>query len=99
MKIHWQKGTKYYKLFLQQNLFGGRDIIRCWGQVGTKLGDYKIIPNNTKEELENIIPSIFKRRKYRGYDVASQDLTDELWVKLQKRGKSELRAPILIIFL
>lgn len=78
MNLHWQKGTKYYKLFLQQNLFGGSDVICCWGRVGTKLGGYKIIPNNTKKELEDTVATISKRRKYREYDIVSQDLTDEL---------------------
>lgn len=78
MNIHWQKGTKYYKLFLQQNLFGSSDVICCWGRVGTKLGGYMIIPNDTKEELEKIIATISKRRKYRGYDIAVKDSNDEI---------------------
>ena len=63
----WQKDNKYYKLHLQANLFGGDDIICCWGRYGSKFGGYKIITCDTQTQLEMGIDKVRRRRKTRGY--------------------------------
>lgn len=66
-KYCWRNGSKYYKLFLQPNLFGTTDVICCWGRIGTKLGGLKVIPCSTGQEIDNIINKTHNRRKARGY--------------------------------
>lgn len=66
MTLYWKKEKKYYKLFEQPTLFGTTDVVCVWGQVGGKLGGYKIISCDSEEDMITIIDSIKKRRKYRG---------------------------------
>lgn len=71
MKYNWRNGTKYYKLLLQPDLFGGTNIVCIWGRLGTNNGGYKIILCKSYEEVKNTITSIQKRRKYRGYTAST----------------------------
>lgn len=69
MNLSWKKNTKYYKLLFQPNLFGTTDIICMWGRIGSKLGGYKVVSFEGKENMAFIIDSIKKRRKYRKYTL------------------------------
>lgn len=69
MNLSWKKNTKYYKLLFQANLFGTMDIICMWGRMGSKLGGYKVVSCESKEDMAFIIDSVKKRRKYRGYTL------------------------------
>lgn len=69
MNLSWKKNTKYYKLLFQPNLFGTTDVVCMWGRIGSKLGGYKIVSCEGKEDMSFIIDSIKKRRKYRGYTL------------------------------
>mgnify|MGYP003448204284 CR=1 FL=1 len=66
-EYHWLNGNKYYKLFLQPNLFGTTDVVCCWGRTGTKLGGFKVVPCSTQQEIESVINKAHNRRKTRGY--------------------------------
>ena len=67
MNLLWTKENKYYKIFLQATLFGTIDIICVWGRIGGNLGGYKVISCDTDQDVELIIDTIKKRRKYRDY--------------------------------
>ena len=67
MNLLWTKEHRYYKILLQATLFGTVDIICVWGRVGGNLGGYKVISCDTDQDVELVIDSIKKRRKYRGY--------------------------------
>jgi len=67
MPLYWKKEEKYYKLFEQPTLFGTTDVVCVWGQVGGKLGGFKLICCDSQEEVEKAIEGVKKRRKYRGY--------------------------------
>lgn len=65
---HWinKKSNRYYKIMFHPS-FLGESIVLMWGRIGTKLGNYKILTFDTKEEIQEVIDKIAKRRKYRGY--------------------------------
>ena len=67
MTLYWKKEEKYYKLFEQPTLFGTTDVVCVWGQVGGKLGGFKLICCDSQEEVEKAIEGVKKRRQYRGY--------------------------------
>lgn len=67
MQYCWRKDNKYYKLALQQNLFGTTDVVCCWGRIGSKLGGYKVISCNTEQDIINTIHKVHNRRRSRGY--------------------------------
>lgn len=67
MNLLWTKENKYYKILLQATLFGTVDIICVWGRIGGNLGGYKVISCDTDRDVELIIDTIKKRRKYRDY--------------------------------
>jgi len=67
MTLYWTKENKYYKLFEQATLFGTIDVVCVWGRIGGNLGGYKIISCDTYQDVELVVNSIKKRRKYRGY--------------------------------
>lgn len=63
----WHKNHKYYKVYLQPNLFGTFSIVCVWGSINNNLGNCRTIICDTKKELELTLKNIFKTRKYRGY--------------------------------
>ena len=67
MNLLWTKEHRYYKVLLQATLFGTIDIICVWGRIGGNLGGYKVISCDTDRDVELIIDTIKKRRKYRDY--------------------------------
>jgi hypothetical protein len=68
-QYYWKKDNRYYKIIFQANLFGGTDIICCWGSLNSKLGNYKIIPCSNSVELEQNLNAVIKRRTARGYKL------------------------------
>lgn len=68
--LYWRKDTKYYRLILQKDLFGGTNVVCVWGRVGTNNGGYKIILCDAEQDIAGVISRIKKRRKYRGYTEA-----------------------------
>ena len=67
MSLFWIKNNRYYKIKFQPTLFGTIDVICVWGSLGGKLGNYKVIPCNSIDEIRDIIRYVKKRRKQRGY--------------------------------
>lgn len=70
--LYWRKDTKYYRIILQKDLFGGVNVVCVWGRVGTDNGGYKIVLCDTEHDLDSAISRIKKRRKYRGYTETEQ---------------------------
>jgi predicted DNA-binding WGR domain protein len=67
MVLYWIKENKYYKLFEQKTLFGTIDVVCVWGRIGGNLGGCQIISCDNDEDVEFIVNSIKRKRKYRGY--------------------------------
>lgn len=67
MSLFWIKNNRYYKIKFQPTLFGTIDVICVWGSIGSRLGNYKVIPAKGIEEIRAIVSYVKKRRKQRGY--------------------------------
>ncbi|MCC8417246.1 MAG: WGR domain-containing protein [Rickettsia endosymbiont of Bryobia graminum] len=71
MKLSWIKDYKYYRLSLQNNLFGTTDVICSWGSIISNQNGFKVISCQTQEDIETAVQYIIKRRKARGYTLLS----------------------------
>ena len=61
-----QRMARYYTMHLAPTLFGGWDLVREWGRIGSP-GTLRITPFETLEESERALRRIEKQRKRRGY--------------------------------
>ena len=63
----WEKGTRYYEVYLQQDLWGDWVLTRVWGGRGTALGQVRNMPCAGYGDGLTILDEVRKRRKQRGY--------------------------------
>ena len=67
--LRWQKGTRYYEVYLHQDLWGEWILTRVWGRRGTALGRVVHIPCTSYEDGCEQLEAVRARRKQRGYKV------------------------------
>lgn len=60
---------KYYHITITKNLFGSYSLIRSWGGLGSKLGNYKISFYDRLELAQDAVKLIIKQRVSKGYKV------------------------------
>ena len=58
--------ARFYRMHLARTLFGGWDLVRQWGCIGSP-GTLRIDPFETLEESERALQRIEKQRHKRGY--------------------------------
>ncbi len=58
--------ARFYALHIAQTLFGGWDLIRDWGRIGSP-GTLRIDPFETREESERAFLRIAQQKRMRGY--------------------------------
>ncbi|MEJ1343166.1 MAG: WGR domain-containing protein [Candidatus Sedimenticola sp. (ex Thyasira tokunagai)] len=63
----WNKGTRYYSVRLERDLFGAWVVIRTWGRIGTSMGRIRTDPASSFEEGLSQIEAIEKNRVSHGY--------------------------------
>ena len=63
----WEKGTRYYEVYLQQDLWGDWVLTRVWGGRGTALGQIRDMPCTGYSDGLTMLGEVEKRRKQRGY--------------------------------
>jgi predicted DNA-binding WGR domain protein len=70
-QLHWVniKKRRFYRVYLQIDLFGGTSIVRCWGSLDSKNGNYCINTVDTADDIEKQFNAIDCIRKQRGYDL------------------------------
>ncbi|RMD59543.1 WGR domain-containing protein [Candidatus Parcubacteria bacterium] len=69
----WHKGTRYYELRVQQDLWGDWTISRIWGQRGSRLGSMKIEPYDSLEQAMRRYEELSKQRARKGYEMVRQN--------------------------
>jgi hypothetical protein len=62
----FERGTRYYEIYILPNLFCENDMITVHGRIGSKLGRVRIKPLN-EQLINKLIKSIKQRRINRGY--------------------------------
>ena len=68
-RLRWEKGTRYYEAYLEQDLWGQWVLTRVWGRRQTTLGRLTRMPCDSYEEGLKALAGISKRRAQRGYGV------------------------------
>lgn len=72
--IHSEK-DRYYLADLVQDLFGDWVLVLCWGAIGSRRGQLRVIAVPSHDEGLVRLETIAKRRQQRGYrlQLAQQD--------------------------
>jgi predicted DNA-binding WGR domain protein len=63
---HDQNMSRYYQMHLQPCLFGGGDLVREWGRIGSP-GTIKTVIYDNQAEAVTALAEAVKRRHKRGY--------------------------------
>lgn len=70
----WHKGNqRFYKAYLQKDLFNHWTLICVWGGINSRLGNYKQFAFDSFDNAIDMLDKIKERRKDRGYKLV-QDL-------------------------
>lgn len=67
--IRWENPAtrRYYVATVQQNLFGEWELYCCWGGIGTRRGNGRVVPAASREEAQNLLTILSIRRLRRHY--------------------------------
>ncbi len=69
--LRWVRGSRYYRVHLEQDLWNGWLLTRVNGRRGTRLGRIRSLPIPNIETALLDLAAIAKRRRLRGYDLMS----------------------------
>jgi predicted DNA-binding WGR domain protein len=58
--------ARFYSMHLAPTLFGGWDLVREWGRIGSP-GTLRIIPFETLEESARALQRLEKKKRKHGY--------------------------------
>ena len=61
-----QRMARFYTMHLAPTLFGGWDLVREWGRIGSP-GTLRIDPFETLKESERALLRLEKQKRKRGY--------------------------------
>ena len=75
--IKFEKEDRYYYVSIQTTFFKNEtDLICSWGVYHNNRGGRRIIVCKSKNEIDNHLDRIIKRRKSRGYQIVSSEKSD-----------------------
>ena len=67
LRWHHPEKRRYYKAFLQYDLFGELCLVREWGSMDTGRGNFDQLPCPDIEAARQALRALRRRRKQRGY--------------------------------
>ena len=67
IRRHWEKATRYYRVDLNQDLWGQWVLTKRWGRAGTALGQTRRVACRGYADGLNLLAQIERRRFQRGY--------------------------------
>jgi hypothetical protein len=67
--LRWVRGTRYYRVHLEQDLWRGWVLTKVHGRRGTALGRAHTLPAPTIEFALSQPAAIPKRRRQRGHEL------------------------------
>jgi predicted DNA-binding WGR domain protein len=70
ISLRWERGTRYYEVHLQQDLFGEWVLTQVWGRRGTELGRMVHTPCASYQDGRERLTAVQARREQRGYKVS-----------------------------
>ena len=78
LRLRWEKATRFYKVHVEQDLWGGRVLPKTWGRRGTALGQVRRAPCESYGEAVDRLAAVRKQREGRGYAVVESCQNPEL---------------------
>lgn len=69
--LRWVRGTRYYRVHLEQDLWRGWLVTQVNGRIGTRLGKARSVPSPSIETALSALADVAKRRRQRGYELTS----------------------------
>ncbi len=72
--LRWETDSRYYRVKVQKDLFGGLAVLCIWGGKNTKRGNFKLIQCQDYAELRQTVRKIAKTRKRNGYAFSLKSL-------------------------
>jgi hypothetical protein len=60
---------RYYKIFIQRDMFGDIILTLMWGSTYARRGNFKHVAVCSQAEIDSLIASVMKRRLKRGYEL------------------------------
>ncbi len=71
MTLRWVRGTRYYRVHLEQDLWNDWVVTQVHGRIGTRLGRARVIPSPSVESALLRLAAITRRRRQRDYELAN----------------------------
>ena len=71
MTLRWVRGTRYYRVHLEQDLWNVWVLTQVHGRIGTRLGRARALPAPSIESALLRLADIAKRRRQRGYELTN----------------------------
>jgi hypothetical protein len=69
--LRWVRGSRYYRVHLEQDLWSAWLLTRVNGRTGTPLGRARAKPAPTIDYALLELAAIARRRRQRGYELTS----------------------------
>ena len=73
ISLRWERGTRYYEVYLHQDLWGDWVLTQVWGRRGTALGRIVHNPCASYQEGREWLTAVQVRRRQRGYTALLTD--------------------------
>ena len=70
--LRWVRGTRYYRVHLEQDLWSGWLLTQVYGRRNSALGRTRALPAPSIEIALLDLAAIARRRRERGYELTSQ---------------------------
>jgi hypothetical protein len=67
MTLRWTRGTRYYRVHLEQDLWNHWLLTLVHGRRGTPLGRSRVVPAPSFDAALRIVAAVAQRRRRRGY--------------------------------
>jgi predicted DNA-binding WGR domain protein len=67
VRMEWRSPRRYYRVFIQRNLFGQWELLRVWGGVGSRRGGHVVQPVATREDALLLLQQVQRKRAQHGY--------------------------------
>jgi hypothetical protein len=68
----WMTGTRYYRLRVQQDLFGEWELLKVWRGRDSRRGRLQVLPAVHEEQAQVMFERESRRRARRGYVYVSE---------------------------
>lgn len=69
LSLRWERGTRYYEIYLHQDLWGDWVLTQVWERRGTELGRIVHIPCASYQDGRDRLAAVQVQREQRGYKV------------------------------